>query len=230
MKLLMENWRRYLTESVDSRIERMIDEIEEVGFKIGVSGTVSYSQRDNPGAKPAWYDIMLLDEAGGYMQGNNVRIKSNGANEFGECLYGSNAWYIAGAGSDEEVGPLLYDVAIELASQMGGGLMSGRYSVSGEAADVWDKYDDRGDVDSEQLDIELAFRSNPHALAQLTPDDDTDDCIQNSAVDYGHETDERDPWSWSDRSLSRIFRKRRTPVMDELRKRGLLVMMRNGKV
>ena len=135
----------------------------------------------------------------------------------------------ASAGAEDGMGPLLYDVAIELASQMGGGLMSGRYSVTGEAAAVWDKYDERGDVDSEQLDIELGFRSNPHALAQLTPDDDTDDCIQDSAVNYGHETDDRDPWSWSDRSLSRIFRKRRTPVMDELRKRGLLVIMKNGK-
>lgn len=229
MKLLMENWRRFLTESIDSRIERMIDELEEVGFKVAIDGTVSHSQRDNPGAKPVWYDIMLLDEFGEHLRGNNVRIKSNGANEFGECLYGSNAWYIAGAGAEDGTGPLLYDVAIELASQMGGGLMSGRYSVSDEAAAVWDKYDERGDVDSEQLDIELAFRSNPHALAQLTPDDDTDDCIQDSAVNYALEDDDLDPRSWSDRSLSRIFRKRSTPVMDELRKRKLLVMMKNGK-
>lgn len=221
MKLLMENWRRFLTESIDSRIERMIDELEEVGFKIAIDKTSM--------GQSVWYDVMLVDEFGERLRGNNVRIKSNGANEFGECIYGSNAWYIASASSNEGVGPLLYDVAIELASQMGGGLMSGRYSVSDEAAAVWDKYDERGDVDSEQLDIELAFRSNPHALAQLTPDDYTDDCIQDSAVNYALEDDDLDPWSWSDRSLSRIFRKRSTPVMDELRKRKLLVMMKNGK-
>ena len=217
----MENWRRFLTESIDSRIERMIDELEDVEFKIAIDKTSM--------GQSVWYDIMILDEFDVDLPGNNVRIKSNGANEFGECLYGSNAWYVSSAASDEGVGPLLYDVAIELASQMGGGLMSGRYQVSQDAAAVWDKYDERGDVDSKQLDIELAFRSNPHALAQLTPDDYTDDCIQDSAVHYGEYTGAEDPWSWSDRSLSRIFRKRRTPVMDELRKRGMLVMWRNGK-
>lgn len=213
----MENWRRFLTESIDSRIERMIYDLAEVGFKIAIDKTSM--------GQSVWYDVMLVDEFGERLRGNNVRIKSNGANEFGECIYGSNAWYVSSAASDEGVGPLLYDVAIELASLEGGGLMSGRYSVSGEAAAVWDKYDERGDIDSEQLDIELGFRSNPHALAQLTPDDDTDDCIQDSAVNYGHETDDRDPYSWSDRSLSRIFRKRKTPVIRRLYKRDMLVVL-----
>lgn len=213
----MENWRRFLTESIDSRIERMIYDLAEVGFKIAIDKTSM--------GQSVWYDVMLVDEFGERLRGNNVRIKSNGANEFGECIYGSNAWYVSSAASDAGVGPLLYDVAIELASLEGGGLMSGRYSVSGEAAAVWDKYDERGDIDSEQLDIELGFRSNPHALAQLTPDDDTDDCIQDSAVNYGHETDDREPWYWSDRSLSRIFRKRKTPVIRRLYKRDMLVVL-----
>lgn len=50
-------------------------------------------------------------------------------------------------------GPLLYDIAIELATIKGSGLVSDRTSVSLAAQDVWEKYMNiRGDVEKFQCD------------------------------------------------------------------------------
>jgi hypothetical protein len=52
-------------------------------------------------------------------------------------------------------GPLLYDIAMEAATEIGGGLMSDRMVVSGDAQRVWQKYRDvRSDVDYLPLDSE----------------------------------------------------------------------------
>ena len=55
------------------------------------------------------------------------------------------------------LGPLLYDLAIEIASQQGSGLVCDRGSVSHDAYDVWEKYISArvpyGDVEMKQLDI-----------------------------------------------------------------------------
>ena len=89
------------------------------------------------------------------------------------------------------LGPLLYDVAMEAATLLGGGLMSDRDTVSPEARRVWQAYkSSRGDVEGLRLDslknektpeveedncsVDLAKKDNPegwwearHPLAQV---------------------------------------------------------------
>lgn len=51
------------------------------------------------------------------------------------------------------LGPLMYDIVMEAATSLGGGLISGRFVVSSSARNVWTTYqEDRPDVDREQLD------------------------------------------------------------------------------
>lgn len=93
-------------------------------------------------------------------------------------------------------GPLLYDVAIEVATIISGGLTPDRTSVSDDAYKIWDYYLNRrsGDVKTSQLDNEEN---------ELTKQIEKDNCIQKAAVDY--ETLEGVPWEKS--ALSKIYRK-----------------------
>lgn len=113
-------------------------------------------------------------------------------------------------------GPLLYDVSMELATQLGGGLAPDRSAVSRDAARVWDAYDRaRGDVQRAQLDIDLSHwpEESPRP-AQLTPDDPFDDCSQTVAWEEAGE-------GWHRLPLSRAFRKGPVAVT-RLRELGLL--------
>jgi len=106
------------------------------------------------------------------------------------------------------LGPLMYDIAMEAASELGGGLMSDRFVVSNDAQRVWRTYqNDRPDVDRMQLDSEEN---------ELTPTH-TDNCsvsISKSFVDDG----------WPDHPLSGVYRK---PGMETIRR---LVGMRKLQV
>lgn len=89
--------------------------------------------------------------------------------------------------------------------------MSDRTEVSGEAERVWNYYlNNRPDVQSQQLDIMPDYLE-----PQLTPNDESDDCEQVPAYDtYKNK--------WYTSSLSKKYKKDGTPVIDELRKRGML--------
>ena len=102
------------------------------------------------------------------------------------------------------LGPLLYDIAMELAGPAG--LMSDRGIVSPEARKVWQYYHDRRpEVDHLQLD------SVP---GTITPYFEEDDCYQQSA------REEREDWKES--PLSKVYRKRGTPTIDRLRDLGII--------
>ncbi len=123
---------------------------------------------------------------------------------FGPCLSGA---YVTYAKAEGGFGPLAYDVAIEAT----GGLMSDRTEVSADAAAVWDYYsNNRPDVKVDQLDILKDYEEE-----QLTPDDKSDDCDQVPAYD-------RLRSDWHTSSLSKKISKMGTPVIDELRNRGML--------
>ena len=63
------------------------------------------------------------------------------------------AWEVALSDATSGWGPMLYDVAMEWATQNGGGLVSDRSAVSPAAREVWNYYlSNRGDVQSVQLD------------------------------------------------------------------------------
>ena len=120
----------------------------------------------------------------------------------GEC---SGAFEVYGASAALGWGPMLYDVAMELATIQGGGLMSDRESVSFAARDVWQYYmANRGDVTGIQLDDEWN---------KLTPTE-RDNCMQQRARD--------DEGSWVDSPLSKRYTK--PPIMiNALKAAGKLV-------
>ena len=137
---------------------------------------------------------------------DNPRAKINFERDttFGPCMGGA---YVTLAKAEGGLGPLAYDVAIEAT----GGLMSDRTEVSPDAAAVWNYYmNNRPDVKVDQLDILKDYEEE-----QLTPDDKSDDCEQVPAH-FRHKSD------WHTSSLSKKISKKGTPVMDELRKRGML--------
>ena len=97
-------------------------------------------------------------------------------------------------------GPLLYDVAMEYATLMGGGLVSDRTVVSDEAYAVWDYYlKSRSDVIKSQTDNEKG---------ELTPDNKQDDCLQNSTFDHVNKTN----GEWTQNPLSKLYRKDNTTI------------------
>ena len=96
-------------------------------------------------------------------------------------------------------GPLLYDLAMELATERGGGLIADRSSVSGEAQAVWNYYmANRGDVTGIQLD---------DLDNTLTPEDE-DNCdqhISRATVTGMYNT-------WQDSPLSKRWTKQPTTL------------------
>lgn len=105
------------------------------------------------------------------------------------------------------LGPLLYDIAMELAGPAG--LMSDRKIVSPDAKRVWQYYhDNRSDVHHQQLD------SKP---GTITPDIEEDDCIQRSS-----DMNRRLGGTWQGSPLSKVYRKKGTPTIDALTHLGLI--------
>lgn len=120
----------------------------------------------------------------------------------GKCL---NAYEVTGSETEiDGLGPLLYDIAMELAGPAG--IMSDRRMVSMDARKVWQYYHDRRpDVEHEQMDTRFG---------NLTSDTDEDECNQASALDGGVD--------WQASPLSKVYRKRGTPTIDRLKALGII--------
>ena len=115
---------------------------------------------------------------------------------YGNC---GDAWMVGGSGAQEGFGPLLYDIAIEWATQNGGGLISDRGSVSDDAQAVWSYYErNRDDVTAHQLD---------DLENTLTPEDE-DNCDQ----DIGRSTVSGMYDTWQDSQLSKRYTKSPTTM------------------
>lgn len=137
-----------------------------------------------------------------------------------ECL---GAWVVKETHDTKRGwGPLLYDVAIEAATQRAKGLMPDRFRVSPAAQGVWSRYiDSRGaDVTPAQLDLSdrdiESWREEGLELVHLTPDDPTDDCYQSTAIGSARE-------KWADSPLSKAYQKAPT-TMSGLSAGGALFM------
>jgi len=108
-------------------------------------------------------------------------------NNYGECndvFIVSNTYQ-----TTDGWGPLLYDVAMEIATVLGGGLTSSRTMVSSRAKPVWDFYQDRrSDVEADQLDVR-DDEAKHYGVDQLTPNDKSDDCLQQASFKWAHGED-----------------------------------------
>jgi len=133
----------------------------------------------------------------------------------------SDAYTILFSEASKGWGPLLYDVAIEIATMRGGGLTPDRGTVSPEARNIWNYYfTNRSDVTNHQLDatdrdVKLG------KIQKLTPSIESDDCGQISAMkDAAAVTGDKQ--SWHESPLSRRFTKSPSTVQ-ALRFSGSLI-------
>ena len=111
--------------------------------------------------------------------------------------------------AEKGYGPLLYDVAMEVATIKGGGMVADRVSVSNDAYKIWDYYmKKRSDVNYSQLDNEFG---------DLTPEIKEDDCLQGSSEDHQNKSG-----TWKDSPLSKIYTKPPT-MIGELERSGKLI-------
>jgi hypothetical protein len=109
------------------------------------------------------------------------------------------------------LGPLLYDVAMEAATLLGGGLMSDRNEVSADARRVWQTYkNSRGDVEGLRLD-------SPEN--EKTPEVEEDNC----SVDLAKKDSPEDWWE-ARHPLAQVYRIPGAPTIKRLKELGLLVV------
>ena len=255
MKLLLENWREFLKEGIDPRIQKQIDNLfalpevnqnPEWAKSLPTNVAVGIDLHGGSEYITVFY-CLIYKESGkfvrplrnedstryisGYEEGTR-KVESTGiphglVSAVAPDPLVAGAWVnpapclsgftIASAKATRGWGPLLYEVALEWASQGGrAGLMADRRGVSDYAVAVWDKYLARGDVDKKQLDIDPAGAKQFHTQ-QLTPDIPEDDCSQRSAARRGGSD------GWQDTSVSKLYNKPNTEVMSALGARLIIV-------
>ena len=126
-----------------------------------------------------------------------------------------DAWEVALSHAESGWGPMLYDVAMEWATQNGGGLVSDRSHVSPSARGVWDYYlSNRGDVQGVQLDD---LRNT------ITPEEE-DNCRQGSATIGRSSAGMPKTLDFQESPLSKRYTKAPT-TMNALEAAGKLVMI-----
>jgi len=151
--------------------------------------------------------LILYDPKTITMKGKISFAKLAGSNwDYGPC---GGATMIESSFAEEGLGPLMYDVLIEAT----GGLISDRFSVSPEAVSVWERYMNRPDIEVIQLD------DHGNTLTDKN-EDNCDQEVSGGVADWipGHTPKE----DWIDNPLSKMYRKKGTPVIDELIKRNML--------
>ena len=141
-----------------------------------------------------------------------IQYPNKGLGPCGEAL--EVVWTTAASGW----GPMLYDVAMEVATEVGGGLTPDRRSVSNDAQNVWNYYfSNRSDVETQQLDLtdtEVEYYTDLN-LKKLTPDVEEDDCLQSKAISQYED-------KWDQAPLSKRYTKAPT-TLNALRAAGRLI-------
>ena len=133
----------------------------------------------------------------------------------GKC---SGAFIVYWAKAAHGYGPLLYDVLIEFASELGRGVTPDRESVSPEAKGVWSHYlNKRSDITRKILD----YKQTPF----ITLDDKYDDC-ESRVVEFDWEEGDGANTTWEDyyksSPLNYVYFSKGTPTIDKLRAAGKL--------
>ncbi len=161
------------------------------------------------------------------MPGGSITFKMAGSQYGGPC---SGSFIVDSTyQTTKGWGPMLYDVAMEMATVLGGGLTSSRKMVSSHAKPVWDYYlNSRTDIEIGQLDISRQD-SNRFGVKQLTPKVYEDDCDQEASIKWSHGEDygawnkpnlkyfgskmnsmsdeEKKNVPWTKQSISKVFKK-----------------------
>ena len=247
MKLLFENWRKYLNEGIDPRIQKQIDnllQIPNVGIRLKFpagGARIQYVRLDEQASAEDPVDVddqnammsmasrilnpdspktddtpRRADTRAVSLPAGSVSIIKAKKPYDGSCL---NGYIVYMAEATTGWGPLLYEVALEWASQNGGGLTPDRGLVSPDAARVWEKYVKRTGVDKKQMDVDHNLDGGwMKDIPQLTPDVHIDDCDQGKAIDAAGEED------WMKTPFSKMYYKGTPEVMKILEDAGRLII------
>ena len=229
----MENWRRFLVkEAIDPRIRKKINMLLDVRGEYGQGGLgiAVYEMRNSVQFYYVWLssgreETFVIPSRKVKGSKGPDRRKDLGVPEdfpYGQVVIHepkqpegpcSKAFVVQYTNADQGWGPLLYEVAIEWASKVGGGLTTDRFIVSDKATAVWEKYLQRGDVEKSQLDIlhdpDVYGYEEQSKYDQLTPNDPSDDCNQHKSIEVGRE-------NWDNTPYSKLYRKDSTEIIDAL--------------
>jgi len=141
MKLLLENWRKYLNEAMKTAADLPEGVVVVVKDRGSHGFSVYYALRDSPEQRLRAHDLDR-QEAGIDIYGTVVVFEGDEPRE--------DIWMVKSSTARDGFGPLLYDVALETAGESG--LKPDTLDVSEDASAVWKHYDtQRPDVDSEML-------------------------------------------------------------------------------
>ena len=210
MKLLREYIRELLTEAAKKPVD-LPDNIFVRVITDGVSTEFAFvKKRGEYNGKPT-YSKTSRSADGIY---GLIELESVDEYKVGPCR---GAFMITWSQASPGYGPMLYDLAMEWATENGGGLIADRSLVSDEAERVWNYYlSSRSDVKIVQLD-------DPNN--ELT-DIEEDNCDQEVAGGqnymYPKNPDRIDP-NWPDSPLSKAYRKPGSSMTRELTALGKLV-------
>ena len=219
-KSLLKEWSAFLlNESSAERVKQMIDHLEKFGSKIIISEkdensiTIEYKLTSD----------RLLHGSINCRSSKGVGLDAAETKGIGQGEV-NPTWYVTlTRATTDGMGPLLYEVLIEyISSRKNAALKPDFGSVSDEARSVWEKFDDRHDIEKIQLDVDnYTLRRNQIRggnIEQLTPNNSKDDTKQTSAI-HDKGTDD-----WSSSALSRAYKKDSTPLITILEKRELIDM------
>jgi hypothetical protein len=123
----------------------------------------------------------------------------------------AGAYMVELSGIDSGWGPLLYDIAMEVATSLGSGLTSDRGTVSQFAKKVWDFYQNNR---TKEVGGSLTYSQLDDTRNSLTPSDE-DNSIQTASQKWSGE-------KWSESSLSKVYYSSGTPVIDKLKSLDLI--------
>jgi len=211
MKLIREYVRSIL---LTEAMKRPMDLPEHIGVKIrfygNSSAVINYCRVPaEPGGRAETFPEEGWKDPESGIYGEITLNKIN--------IYGSDptdcdgAWVIAGTEAADGYGPLLYDIAVEIASKKGSGLVADRRVVSRAAQNVWQHYlDNRSDVDVFQCD---------DPKNSLTPDD-----ADNLNQTFVKAISAKRGQNWVDSPLSKRFSKKNTMIR-ELDSLGKLILV-----
>jgi hypothetical protein len=229
MKLLMENWRQYINEGIDPRIQKQIDNllaIPNLGIAIEKQSLdlyenylqIKYIEITNAEKQQYKTSSVTKSLSRFKVPEGYVSITPADSSLDGPCLQG---FVVVSTRATHGWGPLLYDVALEWASKKSSGLAPDRGTLSKHAKAVWAKYEKRDDVDNEQLDYYLGYEGEiglQKNIQKLTPDNPKDDCYQAASIEVGGEG------GWMNTPFSKLYKKDNNEVMQALESAGRLII------
>jgi hypothetical protein len=215
MKLLLENWRKFLLTEAAMTIEDLMNFKDDLD--LGLEMYIRARKNQEGGIELSYASIDSRGEP--YMLGNDALVRgeieivlgrSLGFDDIGPC---DGAYQVKWSTATEGWGPLLYDVAIEYATMHGNGLIADRDMISDDARAVWDYYlGQRKDVDNHQLD---------DLEDTLTPEIEVDNCAQDiTAPEWEHSGTAWRAQILKDSPLSKRYTKKPTTIVRLLKLKG----------